>query len=60
MVTVADAPEVRVPAAQEMPPASERRKASRPWNGKNPAAEQPPVAAKRAANDADDSVWKEF
>jgi len=56
----ADAPEVGVPAAPEMPAASERRKAGRPWNGKNPAAEQPPAAAKRAANDSDDSVWKEF
>jgi hypothetical protein len=49
------------PQASEAAQASERRKPSRPWSGKRAAApEQAPVAARRVANDADDSVWKEF
>jgi methyl-accepting chemotaxis protein len=55
----AAAPDAAASAAQ--PPAVDRRKATRPWAGKPAAVTKPePRAARKAANAADDTQWKEF
>jgi methyl-accepting chemotaxis protein len=45
------------PRAGDSAPASERRKAGRPWTAQRNAE---PAAARKAAGGPDDSVWKEF